>query len=157
MKLFKIAALAILISMSGCKEYDNTIVGRTTEQQGRWVYDSLTNSTHLQEDSVYIVSPTWRQAFHYVKQQGSLWLFWLSIIGGIAIAVIIIVVANNSGKGIKPVDMGAAAIFLIIGIVLAASTVEWSKWNRNQYINKSQYEELIQRDGNLKSFWDTIK
>lgn len=155
--VLSIFAISILL-LSACKlSYNNVPTARDVSQSPVG-YDTahLTNGNPTPVyDSLYTITPTWSQAFHWAKQRNNLLWFWV----GILIMVVCI------GIGIKKFNSGADAvsnlswfaIAIIIGGPITGGSVDWERWNMDQTITKSQYEQLMQKDGDLHEFWDNVR
>jgi hypothetical protein len=140
-----ITAILICLTALSCATYNSTIQARYTTQSPV-SYDTKHLDEHNKPipiyDSIYVVSPTWKQAYSWSDKP----LFWGSSV---------VVASSLIGSGIVP--GGAFPIFALSGAYAIGSSLEWYRWNSDKEISKSQYDSLIKVDGNLGAFWKTAK
>ena len=149
--------IALITFLSSCQvKYDNTIHA-TQQSQSPIGYDTnhLTNGnpTPIYE-TLYTVSPTWSQAWHWQAQRGNRWIFWL--FAGIAVICLGVYVYYTTFGG----ESKASLVFpaaAIVSVIIMASSIEWERWNMDQTITKTQYDQLIQKDGDLHEFWNSVR
>lgn len=144
--------ILIAIGFSSCQRYDNTIQFKTTEQQGRWAFDSAQNKNVLIHDELYVVSPTWHDAKRWAGS--GIWKFYAFIALGIVGAGVILFIGYK--KDITIVYFLSAFAALAIGVGAGYESIDFNRWNMNRTITPEQYNALIQKDGNLHEFWDAI-
>lgn len=147
-----------IVFLASCQQYDNSIHG-TTITAGSFVpsYDSTGKATGTRQvqDTAYLVSPTWRQAWTWAAQRNNRVWFWVGL-AIIAASIAVFMKTNNPGTA-GPASVIYLAIGLLVGGALAGGSVDWEKWGMDQEIQKTKYDALMKDPGNLGPFWDTIR
>ena len=129
-----------------CKMYDNTVKSRyLTRDPVRYDtthYDAQNKPIPVY-DSIYVVGPTWAQAYHKMSPFSKR-VFW----GGSGMMVASLAIYTPTA--FTPMIGTAMA-----GGALAASSWEYYRWNYDHEISKQQYDSLMKADGDLHAFWNS--
>lgn len=154
-----IIAIICIGLLTSCARYDNAIHG-TTVTPGAWVptYDSTglkVVGTHQAQDTTYLISPTWTQAWKWAGERNDRIWFWLGLII-LALAIGIFIYFNNKGTA-GPGSVIPLVIAILVGGIMTGGSLEWEKYGMEKEITKARYDSLMQNPGNLGPFWDTIR
>lgn len=151
--------ILVMIALSSCTmTYDNSVHARE-QTQSAIGYDTtnvVNNHPTPIFDSLYTVAPTWPQAFHVMNADGNTWIFILGLVvlaGGIGFGIWL---SNNTKDSNSMSPALVFCITILAGGAISGGSVTWEKWNSDQRINKTEYNQLIFQDGNLHQFWDSI-
>jgi hypothetical protein len=132
----------IVLLLNACASYNNTVHSRyiSRDPVGYDTIHLVNNHPTPIYDSIYVVSPTWKQAYKKSNK-------WVTI-GGTSVTVGSLLVAPflYNPTTVAPVAIG--------GLVITGSNLEWYRWNNDKEIKKSEYDSLMKADGNLKAFWN---
>jgi hypothetical protein len=164
--------LATLLSSCG-QHYSNEIIQWTTAQECHFkpVNDSIASLdaagyiriTYSKDapnanpeicDSVYIVGKTWWQAWEQGKKDGSVLIFWISLILTILFIGVFIHFLENQRESDGKWPLGWLVPVFACAIVCGFA-LEWDKWNTDREIRKQDFVQYIQQDGDLHNFWTT--
>jgi hypothetical protein len=135
MRLFHFITAAVLIAFCfcSCATYNNTIVQR--ERSFDPLYYDVTNLDAYGKptpvyDSIYYISPTWKQAYQKTKGKGYIW----AATG---------LTAGAFGSAFTPaIATGLPAVGSIVGLSIVGEDYEWNKWNSDKPITKFKYDSL---------------
>lgn len=155
MKKVLLFILPIILLMVSCQKNDYTIQ-QTVVDPGNWVVVTDTTGTHTVQtkDTSYIVGPSTSEKIHFAKVHGD--IIWV-VVGLILMIVCLGLFIYKTSTGDTRVGwflLIALAIFGGGGLI--GGSVDWTSQNMEQQIPKRTYDSLMQKDGNLHSFWSTI-
>jgi hypothetical protein len=129
------------ILITSCATFNNTIQSRYISRDpiGYDTTKIVNNHPTPIYDSIYVVSPTWKQAWK--KSNKTVPIIGLTTTTGALIGAPFV----YNPTTLTPIAIG--------GLALTGSSLEWYRWNNDKEIRKSEYDSLMKSDGNLKSFW----
>jgi hypothetical protein len=107
-----------------------------------------------------VLSPTWKQAFHFASERGDS-LTW-TIIGAILLltAVVTLVAAAGNAKWFPKIG-AASNVLLFVLLVGGLSSLLWQpsqiKWNNDKVLAKEHVEQVVKDSGSVKPIWDSLR
>ena len=161
MKAF-LVLFSMLVLVSCSSKPDNNIHDQKSEKGG-WVYDS-TVSKPVQQDIAYVqIAPTWGQAFDYAGKRADR---AAKIAASFLFLVVFVVLF--AGKATEaswfPERLQNMLLFNALLFVTAAAATMFFigdpagvKINNDKWIEKLEYEKVIQEAGSTQPIWDSLE
>lgn len=154
-------ASLLLTSCGRSRNPDNQVMGTEVKQIGWQIVGKDYPPIPLM-DTLYKVGPTWQQSNHFAATRGDFFTWELITFWSCVLALFMFIgMGTNLIKwfpDIAPMAKGLISFALLAWILWSA---KWQsaniKWNNDVTISKSKYDELMQRDGSIRSFWDSLE
>lgn len=154
----------VLILLSGCGKSakpDNYISDRSARHTG-WATVNIYTDPVPVYDSFYYTNPTWQQSNRFAAQRSDHGLWNAVGFAGLALLIFFWVgIGTNLISWFPKINewfAGLLSLALVGGILWAfkhqASDI---KENNKVEISKARYNELMQRDGSIQAFWDSLE
>lgn len=149
----KLLPLLLILAVS-CSTNDSAIQATTVQWTGAWVLDSAGNQNVQVMDTLYTVQPSGVEKVHMTRKRGDLWVFGIGLV--VLISVIVWYIITTSRGNDKPAFVAVLTAAIMGCGAMIGGSVDWVH-TLQETIPKHQYDSLINKDGNLHSFWNTIK
>lgn len=154
--------LAIIFSGSCTKVPDNIIHDQKTEQAG-WVVKEKGQKPELSYDTYYKISPTWGQAFSYVKERKDHTLVTIfGVIFLVGFATVFYGRTTDASWLPKFLDNsigGGFALFVLLvsSVYFLSGDASSIKWNNDKWVKKEVYDKAMREAGSTQPIWDSLK
>lgn len=166
--LFYLLLFTLLLASCGTVKYTQKIEGREVSQQCHFtpMTDELAQAMSKGEvharlvhagiyevcDSIYILYPNWNQSWHYMKDNGYLYMFYGgNAVMGSTIGTYAVLTSNATITDMQSVLLPVGGI--LIGGALVGMSAEWAR-SMDREILKSNYINYYEKDKSYRaSFW----
>jgi len=161
MKAF-LVFFSMLVLVSCSSTPDNTIHNQKSEKGG-WVFDSSVSKPVQQEIEYVQIAPTWGQAFHYAGKRSDRAIKLAASFLFLAVFVVLFVGKTTEASWFPRPLQNMMLFNGILFVSLVASAMYFMgdpggiKVNNDKWIEKLEYEKVIQEAGSTQPIWDSLE
>lgn len=159
-------AFLVLFSMMvlvSCSNKADNIIHDQKSEKGGWVFDSSV-SKPVQQNVEYVqIAPTWGQAFYYADKRSDR---VIKVIASLVFLAVFLLLFVGKAKETSwfPQALQNMLLFNIILFISAVAAITFFisdpagiKINNNKWIEKLEYEKIMQESGSTQPIWDSLE
>lgn len=155
--------ILFVLVLAGCATAPNNTIHNQKSEKGGWVFDSSV-SKPVQQDVEYVqIAPTWGQAFYYAGKRSDRAIKLAASFVFLAVFVVLFVGKAKEASWFPQALQNMLLFNGVLFISLVASIMYFMgdpggiKINNDKWIEKTEYEKVMQEAGSTQPIWDSLE